>query len=436
MQLVYLASSYSSLPSKTGVYKFLDANNSILYVGKAIDLKNRVSSYFTSPQLLGEKTKILVSQIKKIQITIVETELEALLLEAFYIKKYKPKYNILQKDNKSYLKIRITINNPYPAVLLTRKEDDPKSLYFGPYPSSNALRTVLRIIRKVFPYHSVLNHQTRICLYNHLGLCPCLSSNRNYRKNIRSVIKILEGKSKNIMQELEKERDKLSKEENYEEASKIQKKINTMSLITAPFHRPFEYHINPNLREDIRRNEMGKLIQILNEAGFSLKSLDRIECYDISNTQGTNPTASMVVLTNAEIDKSQYRKFKMRTKGPNDFAMMQEVLTRRLKHHEWQTPNLIVVDGGRGQVSSALKVLLKMNKNIPLIGLAKREETIIVPVIASEAKQSPSFKEISLPKDSKALHLIMRIRDEAHRFAITYHKKLRNKSIFMGSSRV
>ncbi len=413
------------MPSKTGVYRFLDASGTVLYVGKAIDLKSRVSSYFASTQLLGEKTKVLVSQVKKIQITIVETELEALLLEAFYIKKYKPKYNILQKDNKSYLKIRITINNPYPAVLFTRKEDDPKSLYFGPYPSSSALQSVLKIIRKVFPYHSVLNHPKRICLYNHLGLCPCLSSTNNYRRNIRAVIKILEGKSKNIMRELEKERDKLSKEENYEEALEIQKKIDTMSLITTPFHRPFEYHVNPNLREDIRRSEMGELIQILNEEGFSLKSLDRIECYDISNTQGTNPTASMVVLTNGEIDKSQYRKFKMRGKGPNDFAMMQEALTRRLKHKEWKEPNLIVVDGGRGQVSSALKVLLEMNKNIPLIGLAKREETIIIPV-----SSKINFKEIFLPKDTKALHLIMRIRDEAHRFAITYHKKLRSKIAF------
>ena len=440
--MVYSASSYSSLPSKTGVYRFLDDRGNVLYVGKAIDLKSRVSSYFVSPQLLGEKTRVLVSQIKKIQITIVETELEALLLEAFYIKKYKPKYNIIQKDNKSYLKVRITINNPYPAVLFTRKEDDSKSLYFGPYPSSGALRSVLKIIRRAFPYHSVLNHPKRICLYNHLGLCPCWPSKNSYRRNIRAVIKILEGKSKKIMQELKKERDILSKNENYEEALTIQKKIDTLSFITSPFHRPFEYDVNPNLREDIRMKEMQELIQILNAQGYSLKSLHRIECYDISNTQGTNPTASMVVLTNGEIDKSQYRKFKMRGKGPNDFAMMQEVLTRRLKHHEWEEPNLIVVDGGRGQVSSALKVLEEMNKDIPLIGLAKREETIIVPVIPAKVgiqlnqniKTKVLFKEVSLPKNAKALHLIMRIRDEAHRFAITYHKLLRGKNVFKATS--
>ena len=410
-----------SLPSDPGVYRFLDSGGNVLYVGKAIDLKNRVSSYFTSPQLLGDKTRVLVSQIKKIQITIVETELEALLLEAFYIKKYKPKYNIIQKDNKSYLKVRITINNSYPAVLLTRKEDDPKSLYFGPYPSSSALRSVLKIIRRVFPYISVLNHTKRICFYNHLGLCPCLSSRTSCAKNIRAVVKILEGKSKKVMRELTRARDGLSKREDYEGALRLQKKIDTLSLITTPFHRPFEYHINPNLREDLRRDEMRELMKVLNAEGYALTSLRRIECYDISNTQGTNATASMVVLSDGEVDKSQYRKFKMRGKGPNDFAMMQEVLTRRLKHHEWKMPNLIVVDGGRGQVSSALKVLKERNKDIPLIGLAKREETIV----------TYFFKEISLPKNSKALHLIMRIRDEAHRFAITYHRLLRSRHLIL-----
>jgi excinuclease ABC subunit C len=198
---------------------------------------------------------------------------------------------------------------------------------------------------------------------------------------------------------------------------------------------------------------MEGLIQILNAQGYSLQSLQRIECYDISNTQGTNPTASMVVLTNGEIDKSQYRKFKILTKGPNDFAMIQEVLKRRLKHTEWHLPNLLIVDGGKGQVSSALKILQEQNINIPLIGLAKREETIILPVITkkenyvitSETKQSlkcpplslregttkqslrTSFIEVSLPKNTTALHLIMRVRDEAHRFAITYHRKLRTK---------
>lgn len=442
--MVYSRNSYSSLPAKAGVYKFLDSRNQIIYIGKANDLRARVSSYFINRDL-GEKTRVMVSQINKINITIVESELEALLLEAFYIKKFRPKYNIVQKDNKTYIRVRITVNDRYPAVLLARREDDPKSIYFGPYPSSRSVRTVLRTIRRVFPFQSVLNHPKRVCLYNHLGLCPCLpyyegedSLKKIYKKNIRGIIKIFEGKSRNIMKELERGRDLASGRENFEDALMFQKKIDALSLITQPFHKPFEYDVNPNLRSDLRQSELNELITVLdgsNQDGYLFNSpvrLGRIECYDISNIQGTNATASMVVLTDGEIDKSQYRKFRMKSPGPNDFAMMQEVLTRRLKHQEWKLPDLIVVDGGRGQVSSALEIVRNNGSSIPVIGLAKREETIIVPFeIRPYIKDKVVFREISLPKNSPALNLIMRIRDEAHRFAITYHKKLRSKSAFL-----
>lgn len=413
------------------MYVFLNDKGSILYVGKAKDLKSRVSSYFVNPTLLYGKTKIMVPQIHKIRITIVESELEALLLEAFYIKKYKPKYNILMKDGKSYILIRITAKDDFPKVLLARREDDPKSIYFGPFTSSTAVKIVLKTMRKIFPYQSVLNHPNKLCLYHHLGLCPCppVFSNspefrNSYRRNIKGIIRMLEGQSKKIMQELEKERQLASDTENYELALELQKKINALGIVTTPYHKPFEYHVNPNLRIDIRQQELDELIQVLNQHKFSLKKLERIECYDISNIQGTNATGSMVVLTNGEIDKPQYRKFKIR-KGntPNDFAMMKEVLKRRLNHDEWYTPNLIVVDGGKGQVSAAMEIL--HGTNIPLIGLAKREETIVIPVIA---KNAMTFSEVSLLKNSPALHLIMRIRDEAHRFAVTYHKKLRSRA--------
>lgn len=452
------------MPSKSGVYIFLDKERTILYVGKAKDLKSRVSSYFINSAVLGEKTKVLVSQVERIKITIVESELEALLLEAFYIKKYNPKYNIKLTDNKSYIRIRITAKDPYPKVLLARREDDKGSIYFGPYPSSSAVKLVLKTIRKVFPFQSVPNHPKRICLYHHLGLCPCPpifdspDLKKSYRKNIHGIVRILEGESHKIMKELEKERDKLSKEEQFEEAIVVQKKIDALSLITTPFHRPFEYDVNPNLRTDIRQQELDGLIDVLNkQGGFNLEKLERIECYDISNIQGTNATASMVVLTNGEIDKSQYRRFKIKRDWdkrakkdlPNDFAMMKEVLKRRLNHDEWHTPDLIIVDGGKGQISSALQSLALMGSTIPLVGLAKREETIVVPsdVVKEKAKQSitkekrdffstvkdedSNFVEISLPKNSPSLHLIMRIRDEAHRFAITYHRKLRSKNALL-----
>ncbi len=404
----------------------MDEKNKVLYVGKAINLKSRVSSYFAKSGL-GEKTKLMVSKINRIRIITVESELEALLLEAFYIKKYKARYNVKLADGKAYVLIKINLKDKYPAVLISRKKDDLDSVYFGPYPNSSAVRTVLRVIRKAFPYQSVLNHPKKTCLYNHIGLCPCPNVydspvlQKEYKKNIKNIIRILEGKSKKILIELEKKRDKRSETENYEVALELQRKINALKVITEPFLRPHEYDLNPNLRQDIRAKELAELIEILNDSKLKIKKLDRIECYDISNIQGTNATGSLVVLTKGEIDKSQYRKFKIKRKNtPNDFAMMEEVLRRRFNRTDWEIPNLIVVDGGKGQVTSALKALVASNVNIPIVGLAKREETIIIPI-------RKNFKEILLPKNSKALHLIMRIRDEAHRFAITYHKHLRSK---------
>ena len=233
----------------------------------------------------------------------------------------------------------------------------------------------------------------------------------------------LEGNTKKIIKDLEKERDSLSKKLDFENASLLQKKIDAIKLITSPFYKPFVYEENPNFKSDVLQKELNSLIQILNENKVNVKKLERIECYDISNISGKSATASMVVLKNGEKDTSSYRRFKIRgfyNNKANDFAMLSEVLKRRFNHNEWPFPDLLVVDGGKGQVSSVLKVLSKLNVKIPLIGLAKKEETII----------TSALKEIKLPRNSKALLLIIKIRNEAHRFAITYHKKLRSKLIF------
>lgn len=396
-------------------------------MGKAINLRKRVSSYFLNKDL-GEKTRALVSQIEKIKTISVNSEVESFLLEERLIKKYTPRYNINLKDGKSYPLLKITVKEKYPAVVVIRKKDDLKSLYFGPYTSASSLRTVLKLLRKIFPYQSVVNHSNRLCLYYHLGLCPCpsVTKDENYKKTIKHIVKFLNGNTKQLVKDLGKERKDYSKSEDFENAAIIQKKIDAINLITSPFYKPFEYENNPNFKSDIRQAELNSLIEILNNNGLFVKKLDKIECYDISNISGTNSTASMVVLTNGEKDTSSYRRFKIRrfyNNKPNDFAMMQEVLERRLKHLEWQMPNLIVVDGGKGQVSSAKEVLDKLESDIPLIGLAKRDEIII----------TSNLEEIKLPKDSKALLTIMRIRDEAHRFAITYHKKLRSKSMISSS---
>lgn len=399
----------------------MDEKNDIIYVGKAKNLHSRVSSYFVNTSSLHPKTAALVSQIKKIDVILVESEIESLLLEANYIKKYTPKYNIKLTDGKAYPLIRITGKSDSPAVLLARKMNDPRSIYFGPFPSSTSVKMVLRTIRRIFPYQSVLHHSKGKCLYFHLGLCPCLpafpnpESRKMYKKTIKHIIDFLEGNTKKAIKDLEKERDLYSKQEKFEDASAIQKQIAAIHYVTHPIHKPFEYEINPNLREDLREAEMAELVRILRSNRVPIVTAQRIECYDISNTQGTNPVASMVVFTNGEKDASQYRKFKMKTKGPNDFAMMQEVISRRLRHDEWPRPDLLIVDGGKGQISSAYEILA--GTNIPLVGLAKREETII----------TPENIEILLPRRSGALQLVQRIRDEAHRFAITYHRKLRSK---------
>lgn len=421
----YLVSSYRSLPESPGIYKFLDSAGNILYVGKAKNLRNRVTSYFAkSAKLLG-KTAILVPLVKKIQVIQVDSELEALLLEIKLIQKYKPKYNINLKDGKAYPLIRITYKETYPAVVTARQMQDKKSIYFGPFPSGTAVRNVLRLLRRIFPYQSTTNHAKKVCLYHHLGLCPCVSAlqtqdaKKAYKKTVRYIIDFLGGKSKKVLTKLQKERDLLAKKELYEQAAVLQKQITEILYITQPKHQAFEYETNPNLKTDLRMQEMQALQKVLGAHGIHISLPRRIECYDNSNIQGTNPTSSMVVLTNGEVDKSQYRKFKIKSvKGPNDFASMQEVLTRRFRHKEWPLPDLLIVDGGKGQVSAAKEVL---PANIPLIGLAKREETII----------SADLHEIHLAKADPALQLVMRIRDEAHRFAITFHRKLRSKSSFL-----
>ncbi len=406
-----------------------------MYVGKAKNLKDRVSSYFQKT-VTGEKTKALVEKIHTIRYVRVASEVESLLLEANYVKKYTPQYNIRLTDGKAYPLIRITHKDTYPKVLVARKMDDPRSLYFGPYPNAGALRLVLKTIRKIFPFQSVLHHGNRMCLYHHLGLCPCpeVFKDSEYKKDIQKIIKLLSGKTTTLIKDLEKEMQQESKKENFEKAEILKSKIHALELIATPRHTPLEYDANPNLVSDIREAETNQLQNILKKAGLPVEKLERIECYDISNTSGKQSVGSMVVFMNGEKDSSQYRRFKIyKTPGPNDFAMHQEVLKRRLAHIEWPYPQLIIIDGGKGQVSATMKVLREVGVDIPLIGIAKREEELVVlrsHLVQGATLTSSEFIVIRLPKDSPGLHLVIRLRNEAHRFAITYHKNLRSKFVF------
>lgn len=336
-----------------------------------------------------------------------------------------PKYNVKFADSKAYPVIEITVKDKFPKVLVVRRMNKKSSRYFGPYPNVGAMKTVLKIARRIFPFQSVINHPKKTCFYYHLGLCPCpeVFKDESYRRNINHLVNFLSGRTGKVVKDLEKEKKNFIRNEEFEEASNCQKKIDAIKLVTASYYRPLEYEENPNLRSDLRYIELRSLKDVLTLNNVKIPFPARIECFDISIIAGKYATGSLVVFINGEKDTSHYRRFKIRYTGiPNDFAMMEEVIRRRLNHSEWEMPNLIVVDGGKGQVSSAFKVLRERKLDIPLIGLAKREETIV----------TSNFSEIKLPKDSKALQLLQRIRDEAHRFAITYHRKLRSIS-FLGN---
>lgn len=399
-------------------------------MGKAKNLKKRVASYQRSSSL-GAKTARLVEKIYRIEHTVVASELEALLLEANLIKKYSPPYNVAWKDGRAYPFIKITINDKYPVLLQGRKIDDNRAKYFGPYPNIGDVSKILKMLRRIFPYQGVKNHPKKVCLYYHLGLCPCppvfdsRELQKKYRRHIRMIISLLEGKKEYVLSLLTRSMKSCAKSENFEEAGLIRKQIITINLITQPLRNPIEYMQNPNLISDEAALDLEALQDVLKKQGIPTDSLSRIECYDISNIQGKQATGSMVVATNGIIDQSQYRLFRIKLKNtPDDVAMLREVIQRRLKHTEWPQPKLFVVDGGINQVQ-AVRIILDQNAQnltspvpIPVIGLAKRLEEIIT-----------KFETILLPRNNRALKLLQRLRDEAHRFALAYHRKLRKKSI-------
>ncbi|MBI2031088.1 MAG: excinuclease ABC subunit UvrC [Candidatus Levybacteria bacterium] len=422
----YLLSEFRSISSNPGIYLFLDKKNNVLYIGKAKNLKKRVGSYFIKNVSLGPKTQKLVSSIHKIRTIDTLSEIEAFLLEANYIKKFSPKYNSRLTDGKAFPLVKITIKDKYPKILITRRTDDPSAIYFGPYPNAFSMRLVLRTIRKIFPFQSVTNHPSKNCLYYHIGICPCPYVNdseelrKEYLKSINHIIDFLNGKIKKVINDLKRDRDKASNDLEFERANSIQEKIDAIIISTDPATRLFEKNIDPNLEKDKAFKSINKLLSEFRNHNIPIKDLRRIECYDISNISGQFATGSMAVFANGEKNTSLYRKFKIRFNSkPDDFAMLKEMVARRLTHKEWQIPSLIVVDGGKGQVSVIAKLLKDLKLNIPLIGLAKREEEIV----------TSNLNLVKISKNSPALHLLMRIRDEAHRFALSYHRKLRLKNL-------
>jgi len=412
-------------PNHPGVY-FFKNKRKIIYIGKAQNLKNRISGYFLASRLEKPKKEML-KEATGYSWKETDSEVEALVLESELIKKIRPKYNILMRDDKQYFYAGFT-KKKFPKIFITHQKTNSdkkiKASYIGPFTDGWSLRYVLSSLRKAFPYCTCAQYHKKPCARAEMGLClgvccqtsPDIKKTKDlekvYKKNIQTIRNILSGEQPRIIKSLKKEMAGLSKNMMYESAARVRNQISALENI-------FEHrHTIKRDRDAYAEKGLGYLKNL-----FKMSSKPgRIEAYDISNIQGTLPTGAMVVFKDGHLDKDNYRKFKIRLpEKPNDTAMMGEVLSRRFGHPEWPFPDIIIIDGGKGQLNSAIAVLNKLDpkysKTIKVAALAKKEEELYLPT-----GEIIKLKENPPP----LLHLLENIRDEAHRFAISYHRKRRS----------
>lgn len=534
-----LAEKLTLLPDKPGVYLMKDGQGRIIYVGKAINLKNRVRSYFQSSRNHSAKVKALVARIVDLEYIVTGSEMEALILECNLIKKHRPKYNISLRDDKSFPYVKVTLNEEFPRVHITRKVVKDGARYFGPYTNAGAVHETLKLLKRLFPLRSCRQLDSRRpCLQYHIKRClaPCagLVEIADYREMIKAVMLFLEGRSDDVLKGLRRRMEKAAENLEFELAAKLRDQLNAVEkvvekqnivtgsgdhdilgmarsamgtcvqvffvrsgklvgrdhfLLAGSEHEeddevltafikqyyseaafiPREILLPAALPEqellaewltgikggkvavetpkrgtkrDLVSMAAGNAAVVLEEQSARLKDQDdrtggavrelgeyleldippeRIECFDISHTQGAETVASMVVFEGGKPRKEDYRRYKLKTvEGkPDDFKSMQEVTLRRYQEAKEPLPDLIIIDGGKGQLSAALEIIRGVGLHeIPVVGLAKEFEHIF-----REGISEP----LILPRHSQALYLVQRIRDEAHRFAITYHRKLRSK---------
>ncbi len=407
-----LKDKVARLPESPGVYIFKDSGGKIIYIGKAKSLKKRVSSYFS--RFLSSKTQSLVSKISDIEYKKTFSESQAQILEAALIKDNQPQYNISLKDDKSFPWIRIT-DEKFPMVSICRrkeKSENDKSVYFGPYTNAGLLRQAIKVMRTIFGLRSCKNMPGSACLYYRLKLCPapCTGniSSSAYKDIINSLKLFLESRYEELIRRFSLRMEEASRNKEYEEAAKIRDQINALSAI------------NSSASSDSIINGMEDLKSLL-----KLKSLPvRVEAFDISNISGQSACGSMVSFLRGKPDKNNYRRFRIKTvTGVDDYACLKEVVHRRyarVKHENLRTPDLILIDGGKAHLLTAERELEKLSIDIPLASIAKEDENIYV-----KGKKSP----IIFSGDRPALNLIRRLRDEAHRFALSYHHVLHRKKI-------
>lgn len=521
-----------TLPDLPGVYLMKNSQGKIIYVGKAIVLKNRVRQYFQSNKNHSVKVRAMVAKIADFETIVTASEVEALILECNLIKKHRPRYNVCLKDDKSYPYLKLTLNEDFPRVFITRRIIDDGSKYFGPYTNSQAVKDSLELLRKLFPLRTCKTLGKRPCLEYHINRClaPCVNkiSRADYSDLVKATEKFLEGKTADVERDLTAKMSNAAENLNFELAAKLRdillsvKKISEKqkivtdtgdldaigisrlngevcaqiffirdgkvtgresfllngaadesdekvivefikqyysrtkisateillpitlsdndtkilaewlgakifepkrgvkrSLVEMAIENAEKYLAELSARQELKTAQTSRAVEDLQKFLHLPKLPRKMECFDISHFQGAETVASMVVFENGQPSKKKYRRFKIRsTEGkPDDFMSMREVTSRRYgKLTAEELPDLIVIDGGIGQLNSALEIIRGFGHEVPVVGLAKQFELIFV-----EGESEP----IELPRESQALYLMQRIRDEAHRFAITYHRKLR-----------
>jgi excinuclease ABC subunit C len=457
-----LEEKLKTLPRSPGVYFHKSENGEIIYVGKAAVLKNRVRQYFQSTRDMDIKTRALVEEIYDTDWVETESELDALFLESEMVKRYMPRYNILLRDDKSQMFIRIDMKSDWPTISYTRNPIDDKATYFGPYYSGFAIKKALRFLRRVFPYYTKPPKDgVRPDLDAHIGLSPRPGTTSvEYKATLRQLIRYIEGGRKAIIRELEKQMRTAAKLHDFEQAASLRNKIADLNAL--------QQKIMFGDREflDISKDKaLSDLVDL-----FGLKKIPaRIEGYDISHMGGKNVVASMVVFTNGVSDRSNYRKFKTAERN-DDYANLSEVITRRFSEKNikgWGMPDLLLIDGGKGQLDAAIRALEAMTITVPVISIAKREEEVLVHSTKSNVStevlkqfmsgarqdsgvfvtRSGEYLIVNLHAGqtnasghSKNLRatvaaapatythvtkLFQRIRDESHRFAVSYHTVLK-----------
>ncbi|MFA5115786.1 MAG: excinuclease ABC subunit UvrC [Candidatus Omnitrophota bacterium] len=406
-----LKEKISSLPNLPGVYIFKDKDARILYVGKARSLKKRVQSYFNRP--VNAKTQVLVSKIEKLDYLLTDSEAQALVKEAALIKEYLPPYNISLKDDKSFPYICLS-REDLPFVRICRKKKKTPDLdYFGPYPNVKLLRQAYKVIRRIFTFRTCLNMPSKPCLYYRIHLCPAPCAGKisyaGYRRIIGNIRMFLNGKQEALADALSRQMHEAAKEHKYETAASLRDQLGALAQVS---------YSSPSLSQSIRESEELKIALGLK------KRPQRIEAFDVSNISGQQSCASMVSFYEGRPDKNNYRRFRIKTvSGPDDYRSLQEAIFRRYRRlieEGAAFPDLIVIDGGKGQLGAAQAVLDELKAYIPAIGIAKENEEIF---------SSSTGRGLRLGMDSPALHLIQRARDEAHRFAVAYHRVLRRKKM-------